>query len=359
MNEQDLDKILDNQNVDSLNSEAEKQFQQKIRRSMNRTIYGKVLLSILFIAILASGFYFGTSAAINLMFYRPEKETPFLVSSDWDGEDFSVLLEDTLCTYFPGKYCWMLEPVQPQGFSRYSADLLITDAYGPRYMGPGNAELQINFSKMNLEHAPLSVFSFEFLDPEFPYSCTLEERRISYPSDIRQELQNLPESAYLDVSLSFPSSISSDEAARIMNESSDIQVRWLALEGQNTSIYDFAAGGMFTDHLRGLEMTEEAVKKYPNYVLPREVSGEALEQCLQSRLQMLIDHPEFVSLMETQLGDMISMPRLRERLKNAEENWACYGMRLVGSPSGIQKLMDELSVSYAWINNVKISKYEK
>lgn len=359
MNEQELDKILDSQRETPINLEAEKQFQQKIRKTMNRTIYGKVLLSILFIAVLAAGLYFGTSAAVDLMFYRPEKETPFLISSDWEGEDFSVLLEDTICMYFPGKYCWMLEPVQSHGFSRYSADLLITDAYGPRHMGPGNAELQISFSKMNLEHAPLSVFALEFLDPEFPYSCTLEERGISSPPDIRQELQNLPESAYLDVSLSFPSSISSDEVARIMNESSDIQVRWLALEGQNTSIYDFAAGGMFTDHLRGQEMTEEAAKKYPNYVLPHEVTGKALEQCLQSRLQMLIDHPEFVSLMETQLGDMISMPRLRERLKNAEENWACYGMRLVGSPAGIQKLMDELSVSYARINDVKISKYEK
>lgn len=360
MNEQELDKLLNSQKEETLNLVSEKQFQHKIRKAMNKIFYGRVLLSVLLIAMISVGLYFATSKAVDLMFYRPEKEAPFLVANDGNNKDFTVLLEDTISTYFPGKYCWVLGPIQSHGFSRYSAELMITDAYGPKSnIGPENSELQISFSQLDMGHAPLNIQVTEFWDPEHSYSNAMGEVEYPTPNDIRQELQDLPKSAYLDISLSFPASISSEEVAQIINNSSDMRVRWLALEGQNTSIYDSAAGGMFIDHPQGHEMTAEAALKYPNYVLPQEITGENLEQCLQSRLQMLIDHPEFVALMESQFEGMISMPMLKERLKNAQENWACYGMRVVGHPEQIEKLMDDMSVTHAQINNVKVSIYDK
>ncbi len=361
MKEEDLDRMLAGSKEEDLNPEAEKQFQKKVRRSMNRTIYARAALAILLAAVLAVGLYFGASQTVNLICYRPQRETPFLIPGDSESEEFIVLLEDTVSTYFPGKYCWVLKEPQAHGFGRYSADLLITDAYGPQsYTGPATAQLQIGLSKLNMGHVPLYIQVMEFLDPEYPYSVNPQTEEFSDSVDsVRQELQNLPKSAYMDVSVSFPAGISSEEAARIINGFTGIRVRWLALEGQNVTKFESASGGMFLDHLRGEKMTEEAAEKYPNYYLPHEVTGEALEQCLQSRLQMLIDHPDFVRLMETQFESLISMSMLQERLENAKENWACYGMRLVGGPEEIEKLMDEMSVTYVRINDVKISRFEK
>ncbi len=360
MNEQDLNKILGECIADDLNVETEKRFQSKVKSSMNRFLYGRVLLSIVCVALLAAGLYFGSSKMLDLMYYRPEKEPAFLVQTDWQSEEFAVLLEDTISTYFPGKYCWVLAEPKAHGFGRYTVDLKITDAYGPNgFLSPATDQAAIGFSKLDMGYAPLYAQAVEFIDPELSDTTTPEERGFEDPLLIRQELQSLPRSAYLDISISFPSAITSEEAARIINTASDIRVRWLALEGQDTTKYNFAAGGMFVDHLRREEMTEEAAEKYPDYYLPEKVTGESLERCLQSRLQLLIDHPEFVSLMQTQFGNMISMPMLKQRLQNAQERWACYGMRLVGNPDEILKLMDELSATYAKINDVKVSRFEK
>ena len=363
MNEKDLDQILNGpkENLEAI--ESQKQFQKKIKRVMNRTIYLKTAGTVLLIGILLVCLFIGTSQVTNLLFYRPDQESTFLnhATSDdtWENEEFSILFEDTVSTYFPGTFCWMLEPLRGSGFGQYSAPLLITDAYGPHSMGPENSWLHISFSKLDTGHAPLAVMASEFIEPEQTNTNAVEGLEFPPIEDIRQELQNLPKSAYLDVSLSFPKSINSEEVAEIINDSSDIFVRWLALEGQNTTIYNQAAGGMFVTHSRGIELSDEAAAKYPSYELPEAVTGADLERCLRSRIQMLLDHPEFVGLMETRFPDLISISRLEERMSNAQNTWACYGMRVVGSPEAIEELMDTLSVTYARINNVKISRYQK
>ncbi len=363
MKEKDLDQILGSQQEDHLATESQKQFQKKIKRAMNRTMYGRTAVAVFLIVILLAGIFLGTSKVSNLLFYRPEQEPAFLNTENgtdtWENEEFSILFEDTISTYFPGTFCWMLEPLQSHGFGQYSAPLLITDAYGPQLLGPENGELHIGFSKLDTGHAPLAVMASEFIDPEYMDTSTIAELGIPHINDVRQELHDLPKSAYLDVSLSFPKSIGSEEAANIINDFPGVSVRWLALKGQNTTNYEQGAGGMFVTHSRGIKMSDEAAQKYPDYVLLDTVTGEDLEQCLRSRLQMLMDHPEFVALMETRFPDLISMSRLRERMEHAQDTWACYGMRLVGSPEEIEKLMDALSVTCARINNVKISRYQK
>ncbi len=359
MNEQDLDKILSSQPEEPLNIELQKQFQRKVKRAMNRSLYGRTVVAVLLIGVLMTGLFFGTSKVVDLLCYRPEQEPAFLENDAWENEEFTVLFEDTISTYFSGRFCFMAEPLQSHGFGRYSAPLFITDAYGRLVIGPENGRLHIDRSKLDVEYPPLTILAMEFYDPEYPYSAAPEEMGMPHPEDIRQELHDLPKSAYLDVSLSFPKAISAQQTAEIINHYSKLSVRWLALEGQNTTAHEQSAGGMFMTNVRGLELSEEEGRNYPGYALPDIVTGEDLEQCLKSRLQLLIDHPKFVSLMESRFPDLISMSRLEERLANANDRWACYGMRLVGSPEEIERLMDDLSVTYARINNVKISRYQK
>lgn len=360
MNEQDLNRLLQSQNETDLEAESEKQFQQKVRRTMHRSFYGRVLGTVLLIALLTAGLLFGASKAADLICYDPGTEPAFLEDDSWDSGAFTLLLEDTICTYFPGTYCWMLEPPQSRGFGRYSADLLLSDPYGIHFLaGPATAQFRIGGSRLDPGHAPLFTQSMEFLDPSVP--CTIPggpEGLFPSMDSIRQELRDLPRSAQLDVSISFPVSLSSDQAAQLIN-TAPVRVRWLALEGQNTSLYSQSAGGMFLDHMRGNKLTPEAAARYPDYFLSEDLTGQQLERCLQSRLQLLLDHPKFVALMETGFGDLISMPRLEERLAHAQEGWACYGMRLVGSPAEVEALLEEYAVEYARINDVKLSRFEQ
>ena len=361
MNEQDLDKILEEQRERTHMDASEQQFQKKIRRAMSHSLYSRIMASILLFVLLAGGICFGTSKAMDLMFYAPQKEAPFLEPGGRQGAEFALLLEDTISTYFPGKYCLTVDGYERQGFGRYGIDLQITDIYGPRTLpGPVTDHFSIRFSKLDVGHPPLFILAREFLDPEYPYAIAPDESSSITPiSTIRRELADLPRSAYLDVSLSSASSLTSDEMADLIRAYPDVHFRWLALEGQNTTKYKFAAGGMFLDHVFEEDLTEEAESLYPDYFLPSEITGADLEQCLISRLQLLVDHPEFVALMESKFGDLISMPMLRERLANAKENWACYGMRVAAGPEDIEALMDELSATQAVINDVKVSSYQK
>lgn len=361
MNEKDLEQMLKQQKAAAVPPALEEQFQKKVRRAMNRTLYSRIVAVVIALVILTGSLFFGTSKAIDCLFYDPGKEPQFLVQDTRKGIDFTLLLEDTISTYFPGKYCWVLGEYDSNGFSCYDVDLLMTDVFGPRSLsGPATDHFRIAFSKLGMGSTSLFIDAAEFIDPSYPYSIDpYTTNSLASPEPVREELQQLPPSAYLDVSISFSSSLNSSQVAALISEYPDVHFRWLALEGQNVTKYEFASGGMFLDHIRGEQFTSDASEKYPNYFLPQNITGKNLEQCLVSRLQLLIDHPDFVSLMKTKFGDMISMDMLQKRLVHAQENWACYGMRLAAGPEDIENLMERLDATQVRINDVKVSRYQK
>lgn len=361
MTEKDLDKLLEQQRAAAVPIASERKFQQKVRWAMNRTLYTRIVAAVLALALLAVGLFLGTSKTIDWVFYDPGKEPSFLEQDSRAGVDFTLLLEDTISTYFPGKYCWVLGEYERSGFSRYGVDLLITDSYGPKVLaGPATDHFDIAFSKLDMGNASLNIRAMEFVDPATYNTMGSQQAAMLTPLEpVREELQKLPQSAYLDVSMSFSASLTSSQVAELISAYPDVHFRWLALEDQNVTKYEFAAGGMFLDHIRGEQFTAEAAKKYPDYFLPQHITGESLERCLSSRLQLLIDHPDFVDLMETQFGDMISRDMLQKRLANAQEKWACYGMRLTAEPEVIAELMEKLDATQVQINDVKVSRYEK
>lgn len=361
MNEKELEQLLAQQKTATDSPALEERFQKKVRRSMNYTIYTRVTAVVLALAVLVCGLYFGTSKVMDLIFYDPGREQQFLEKDTRKGMEFNLLLEDTISTYFPGKSCFVLGEYEHNGFSRYDVDLLMADVFLPYALsGPATDHFSIAHSQLDTGHSTMAIHAMEFLDPSYPYSIDPHRANAIEPLEpIQEELQKLPPSAYLDVSISFADSLTADQTAALIEAHPEITFRWLALEGQNVSIYEFAAGGMFLDYMEREKFTEEAEARYPDYYLPQTITGESLENCLISRLQLLIDHPDFVSLMETQLGDQISMSMLQQRLANAQETWACYGMRLMATPEDIYALMEQLEITQIRINDVKVSMYQK
>lgn len=362
MKEQELDRLLERQTVSEQPSQ-EKNFHKKIRKTINRTLYTRIFAALLVVALVGTVGGFAVSAGMNALFYDPGREPEFLVSDDRDDVEFKLLLEDALAMYFPGLRCYVLSggktaSYTADGFARYDVDVLLGKPFDPMVMcEPPTHTFRIERSKLDTGFAPFHFSVNEFLQPD----SKPDPLSIIPLETIREEVQGLPASAILDISLSFEEYLTSDEVAQLMRTFPEVDFQWAALKGQATSLYTGVAGGMPLSGLYREQFTPQAEERYPNYYLPvnDEITGEQLEENLCSRLKLLVDHPDFTDLLATQFGDTISRPKLQQRLERAEEEWACYGLRLIVRQQDLQMLLDQLPVSQAWINDVKVSRFQK
>ncbi len=369
MKEQDLNRLLEQEIPDETTDLAEQKFQRKVRRAMNRSLYSRILLALLVVALLGTGIYFGISAAMNGIFYHPGKETSFMTETDNNGRSFAFLLEETIHMNYPGVRCRVVsgddgDYYRAKGFGTYDVDVSLTDTFDYVTLpAPPTHTFHIGMSKMTgpakLEtgYAPLVRRVDEFIAPDSDHAG-LEQFT---PKAVKEELEKLPASAYLDVSVSFSSDLTADEVAQLMHNYSGVQFQWLALKGQEQTLIHGIAGGMSLYSIFGDAFDDKAAERYPGYFLPNpsEITGADLEQCLRSRLQLLIDHPDFVKTINSNFEYMISQTLLEKRLENAQKEWACYGMRLEIGQQDLERLMEQLPITQIVVNDVKVSRFQK
>lgn len=371
MKEQDLDRLLNQQIDDEAADGSEQAFQKKVRRAMNRTMYGRILCVLLVVALLGTGLYFGASAAVNMLYYRPGQEVGLMVESSEEGMDFAFLLEQAINMNYPGIRCRGVRNEDgsyytSKGFGRYDVDVSLTNTFDSIGLPcPPTHSFHINLSKLtgsamqNAAYVPLSRVVDEFAAPDSDHEILNQYTTQS----VKEELEKLPESTQLDVSVSLASYLSADEVAELMHTYPGVQFQWLALKGQETTRVGGVAGGMYLYSIYGDQFSEEAAKRYSGYFLPNpdEITGADLEQCLQSRLQLMLDHPDFLKVMSSnaELDYLFSQQVMKQRFENAQNEWACYGMRLTIGRQDLEKLMQQLPMTQVVVNDVKLSAYQK
>ena len=365
MNEKDLDALM--RCPDEKEEEASQlSFQKKIRRSMKRTLYNRVFSAILMIVLAGVCLFFGTSAVMNMVCYAPSREEAFLEPDDFteDGE-FRLLIEDTARMLFPEVRCFVVDgsdgkTVQSRGFGTYDVDMKILglDSY-IALDGVPTHQFRIQRSRLDTGYAPFSFMLDEFLEP----STRKTEYDELKPERMQEKIEDLPASAYLDVSVSFQDYLTSEQVAELIRKYPGVSFEWAALKGQNLAKVQGVAAGMFLGHNIIQDFTEEAEQKYPGYYLffdnGREITGKDLEQCLISRLQLLCDHPDFLKMAESRFGEEISPRIMKMRLENAKKEWACYGLRILADRDSLLKIMEEVPLSQLRMNDVKVSIYSK
>ncbi len=368
MNEHELNKLLESEvqkNTD-LKSVNTKNFQKKLKHSINRTVYTRVFTVLLAISILAVTLYYGSSALISTLFYNPKQEPAFLTKeTDEPPREFGLLLTDFINMHFPNVTAYVIHndnfsPYTKKGFGCYDVDVKLFQSLDPIILSDDSANhLRIKWSKLKSVRGPLLLYhslnEFKNPDPSVGFQPGMPT-----PETIRNEIEKLPDSAWLDVSLSFEQYLSSDEVATLINECPDSTFKWIALKDQNFSLTPKVAYGMNLYTISKDEFTKQAMDKYPFYYLDTEkISGKLLETNYQSHLQLMIDHPEFVKLMSTLFGKDITVENFKKRLESTKKEWKAYGVRVDIGKDALLDLMSSQSISYVSINNVHVSKYEK
>lgn len=360
MNEQDLDRILGQEagETPSLPPPNPK----ALRRALNRTLIPRILATVLAAALALAAVTWGTSAAMDALFYDPGREQ-VCVEQDpqWPTRDFATLVENTWSLIFPGETAIVTmdtqgETVHSRGFGRYTLEMKVQPSFAPLMVDHVSTHrFTLNRGEMKCQEGQYAYYINEFRDPERP-ELFYEDPAVSAQA-VRAELENLPDSARLDVSISFAESMDAEETAALLRDFADTSFFWAALEGHHIHTSPQVAGGMPLYRSGAYPGVDASV--YPNFTLPdrKELTGEDLRESLQSRLRLLQDHPDF--LKATFHTFSLTASEVEERLDLAEQDFRCFGLRGDISKGELSRLLDTREVAAITVHDVKVSRFSK
>ena len=181
----------------------------------------KILITIIIICVVIAG-YFGTDWLFKQTYYNP-----FLIDDIVENSDesvtqygFDVLMATYINMYYPGKLYYPIE-CSDEGFGKYQIKAKIQEIFDPLYGdNADNITFTIKRSKLTIASDEFNLYrvSHEYLDINETdldeYTASLHEQ---WTTRDYSDIQELPESAYLDVSLTFSKYKNAQEVVDFIN----------------------------------------------------------------------------------------------------------------------------------------------
>lgn len=355
----ELDELLQEEDV-SLHID------KMINKKMNKVLSSKVIKILLCIILVIAAITSGILFIYDMSCYNPYNEEEFLPENNSnDYSEFNALLTTYIQMHYPGQICHPIELYEGEektGIGKYSIHTKIQDA--SKYLvlsGNYNVVFEISNSKLTvndygLEHPGLARIVYEFKNTNEKEAESQYSDNVNY---IYDEVKELPDSAMINTSISFKEDLSLKQIIELMNEYDNVGFYWLALQGMNDYNTVGVAGGMSLLDSSNYGFNEESEKRYPDfYVSKSKYTEETLKQKYLSKLQLLIDHPEFIKVMSTYFHD-ITLDDLKNRKEIAEEQMNVYGVKVNIQKKDLLKMIEEKDISYIYIHDIKLSRYSK
>lgn len=359
MNEKELDQLLE------IDEKTDLTFNKSLRKKINKKIYIRSIITVIVACLIVISGYYGISYIMSWENYNPYHETGIVGSDDAAiEEDFELLMQTYIEMIFSGKrYISTNSAEKPSitslGFGNYKLVAKIESRFAPtKFDGQSNTIFTISHSQLtNVETTQVDTLSLvvdEFKDPKNKHF-----QAVTTLKDIKDELNNLPDSTVLDVSISFKDYKSLDDIIEFKKRYPNTTMNWLALKDQETSRVQGISGGMSLFDNVYYSLTDEASKKYPHFYLEDQLTAEKLKQNYLSRLQLLIDHPDFINMLSSYSGSEISQDMLQEKYNKAKKEMKGYGLRLYTNKQDLLAMLEGDNISYVYINDLKLSQYQK
>lgn len=375
MNEKNIERLLrlengpandnESKNDDSANNEFEYDesgmdytIQKKIKKGIRKQIYTQVTIMLVIAALIFAGGTLGISLLLNAGSYNPRKSSPALTE---DGEyyDFHLLMSTFLGLYYSDiSYVPVLENSKAKGFGSYDVTVKIQSSFDPLYIdGYSNTTFHVNRSTLSADTSEsriLSIQANEFYntaDTDNSYFSDLA----SVTPELIKEIEELPDSTILNVSLSFGENRSLEDAIAFMEKYDSADFVWLAVN-MNGSVAD----GIDLGYTIGYTLTEDTQNEYPNLLLNDELSEESLTQSYLSRLKLLMDHTDFLSLLYKLYGTHMTLPHIRDQYEKVTENGLnAIGLRAYVKKQDLLTMIEEDEISYIIVNDIKLSSLQR
>lgn len=329
MKKKDLEEMLDLSDDYQFNEEVSK----KIKKGINKNVNIRVLKILLCLCIIISGLWAGTSFMFKQFNYNPKNEKG-ITAGELDNEslneyaDFKVLLQTFIGFNFPG-LSFVSAKEEDNGGGNYKIyvniqDMLdLTDMYGEY-----NLIWSIRHSKLGIEegkNVSLGPVLGEFREEDNgdPMAYKISEEAL-------QDVRDLPDSAYLSVSLSFNEIKNAKEFIEFINKYNSSYFSWAAVK---SNYKNNVTSGMTLWQAEDYNLSEDTQKSYPSLYLPSidKITEDILLENYLSNLKLLIDHPDFLEVMN--VCSMQSIDSYRIRYDEAKTS----GIQFIGVKGWIKK----------------------
>lgn len=318
----------------------------------------KILITIIIICVVIAG-YFGTNWLFKQTYYNPFLIDDIVENSD-ESANFDVLMATYINMYYPGKLYYPIE-CSDEGFGKYQIKAKIQEIFDPLYGdNADNITFTIKRSKLTIASDEFNLYrvSHEYLDINETdldeYTASLHEQ---WTTRDYSDIQELPESAYLDVSLTFSKYKNAQEVVDFINRYNNSLFNWLALDASD----QMAAGVSIYDAVV-YDLNNESKEKYPSFYLDEEYTADMLQECALSKLKMLIDHSDFIDLIKQSnlYYDTMSSNGIDQRYQDIKEN----GLQVIGIRGCIKKsdllnMINSGEIYYGYVNDVEVSRLQR
>lgn len=318
----------------------------------------KILITIIIICVVIAG-YFGTDWLFKQTYYNPFLIDDIVENSD-ESANFDVLMATYINMYYPGKLYYPIE-CSDEGFGKYQIKAKIQEIFDPLYGdNADNITFTIKRSKLTIASDEFNLYrvSHEYLDINETdldeYTASLHEQ---WTTRDYSDIQELPESAYLDVSLTFSKYKNAQEVVDFINRYNNSLFNWLALDASD----QMAAGVSIYDAVV-YDLNNESKEKYPSFYLDEEYTADMLQECALSKLKMLIDHSDFIDLIKQSnlYYDTMSSNGIDQRYQDIKEN----GLQVIGIRGCIKKsdllnMINSGEIYYGYVNDVEVSRLQR
>lgn len=318
----------------------------------------KILITIIIICVVIAG-YFGTNWLFKQTYYNPFLIDDIVENSD-ESANFDVLMATYINMYYPGKLYYPIE-CSDEGFGKYQIKAKIQEIFDPLYGdNADNITFTIKRSKLTIASDEFNLYrvSHEYLDINETdldeYTASLHEQ---WTTRDYSDIQDLPESAYLDVSLTFSKYKNAQEVVDFINRYNNSLFNWLALDASD----QMAAGVSIYDAVV-YDLNNESKEKYPSFYLDEEYTADMLQECALSKLKMLIDHSDFIDLIKQSnlYYDTMSSNGIDQRYQDIKKN----GLQVIGIRGCIKKsdllnMINSGEIYYGYVNDVEVSRLQR
>lgn len=328
---------LNHEENHQLNPNVEYQMQKKLTKKIMR----KIMTEILIVFMIVGGSHF----MLDAYHYDPTKE----------DVPFEFILDAYVWTFYPGKMVstWTIDK---KGFGNYDLQLEVEDSYGSRIIGNEPDTLEIRRSRMNGGLSSIGLFLQSKFDRDYLNEYSYE----IYPDEkekLIQHLEQLPDSAYIDASLVLKNSTSLEEMVKMMNQYSNTQFVWLAME-QYETLQRFVTGMNLNQFMYG-----EAPQQYPHFFDMAQYENEEktvdmLMTYYLEVLQVLVDHPQAYEVLNHRNFNS-QYDNLLKQVEYSKENQNCIGFTIHTNKTDLIEMLESEMILYTWMDDVKVSVYSK
>lgn len=340
---------------------------KKIKKIIHKKIYSRIIIFTIIITLVIVTIAKGYQYISDYIYYNPFHEENLIVdeqSERFSGKTFKIVLQTWCEIYCPNYGYYPNHDIQSLGLGNYELKVKFHNLFDKLYVDDSyNAIININQSKMSIEDFNgehyFSRMSYEFLNLSLSENNGYGKDLFKINDKTLNEIEKLPESSLLNVSVSFDKPYSLEKTIDFMKRYNQVKFLWMATDLWSQDDPTLARG-ISLYKLSMYDLNEDAKRKYPHFYIENNnsITPDILQQYYLSNLKMLLDHEKEYNMI-SKASNSMDYSSLKETYKCAKNGFQVSGLRIIVNKIDLLKMIKKDNIQYIYIDDIKLSELQK